>query len=242
MPEDLDAGFFLVGSPQYESLSSERPPAGFLWLYQIRLRGKKSYVGQTRHSVGHRLRQHRKSSSLCPRIRSALKSCPDDAIEVRLLGLFLKDLVGLAEQAAIAELQTLHPFGYNLTTGGETYSLSAESIEKIAAASRGRKASPEQRRRMSEARRGRKFGPRPRDVVEKIRLKNLGKKRSAEHRAAMSQQRRGKPMAEATKKKISAALTGVPKSAAHCVSFSRGWEKRRAAKLARAIPKETTDE
>ena len=220
--------YCVVGSEDYAERFSSSPPDGFYFLYEIRIRKEKSYVGVTKKSVAHRLAVHRRRGSKCPRLRSALAGCVDSDIEVRILGVFLYELISLAEELAIRELSTLHPLGYNLTTGGFTYNLTEESIGRIAASRRGKPLSAEHRAAISVARAGKKFGKRSAAIVEKVRLSNTGKKRSPEVCAAMSLSRKGRKLSEGQKKKISEALTGKKKSEEHIASFKRAWEKRRA--------------
>jgi hypothetical protein len=70
---------------------------------------------------------------------------------------------------------------------------------------KGKKASGEARRKMSEARRGKKFGPRSEETKRKMSEASKGRKKSSEHCATLSRVRTGKklkPHSDETKRKI----------------------------------------
>jgi group I intron endonuclease len=124
---------------------------------------------------------------------------------------------GLDEQTALTvevdEIKRLRELGFklaNLTDGGDGisgYRHSKEAKEKMSLSQKGRPApnkgvtpSDEARKRMSQAKLGRKLTP---EHCAKLRIK------------------RNKPLSEDTKAKISAALTGKPLSEEHIAKFSK---------------------
>lgn len=95
----------------------------------------KSYVGQTTNSLYKRFNQHCLKSSRCKYIKNAifLHGRSNFSIEVLIKIKYsnerdLKKLLNENEKKFIEELNTLHPNGYNLTTGGNSPKMSEESI------------------------------------------------------------------------------------------------------------------
>ena len=105
--------------------------------------------------------------------------------------------------------------GYNMATGGnrhDGFELSAESRRKISEAKKGRKFSAETCKKISESQRGRKFSAescRKMSAAKKGNSWNKGKKCSAETRRKISESLKGKPSgnkcSEETRRKISNA-------------------------------------
>ena len=99
----------------------------------------------------------------------------------------------------------------NVTTGGmgvPGWTMPQEIRDKISAANKGQKRTPETRKKMSESFKGRKLSP---EHVERIRVMNTGRKASNETKAKMSAARIGKKRPEHGPK-VRAALTGVKHS------------------------------
>ena len=120
------------------------------------------------------------------------------------------------EIAYIQKFDTVSPNGYNLTHGGEGWSMCEEVRRKMSESKKGKKPSVETRRKISESLRGKYLG--------KDRGKNLGRKHTAETRRKMSEAERtytagsgptsGRKHSEETKRKIAA-------------SVKQKWSKRR---------------
>lgn len=127
---------------------------GRVYLVRCSITGK-LYVGQTRQPIRSRLQQHvchperraltsRLAADIATHGRAAfaielLQECPDQAS------------LDVAEAAWVDRLKTQHPRGYNVREGGLRGSLAPETRLKIAA----RVISPETRRRLADAARGR---------------------------------------------------------------------------------------
>jgi len=223
---------FTFGTPDRSCLL-KAPPSGWGYLYLIEFPNGKSYVGITRKSIRKRVMQHSKASTKSV-LHRAIMAHGESNVRVKAIGLFLWELLGLAEAAAISEHKTLSPSGYNFTSGGEGgYEIATEvrakmSIiararssrppipqhvrDKISEANRGKLRSEEVRRRMSEAQKKRVLSP---EAKENIRRAHLGTTHTPEVRARMSALRKGATMPEDTKKKISAALMGRKLSESH---------------------------
>lgn len=142
----------------------------------------KKYVGQTRN-LWARLASHRlaKSETLISR---SVKKYGWDAFLVEIECLCRHDELDKKEQKLIRELNTIHPFGFNLNGGGGSAGLLSESSrEKISRALKGRKTSDATRRRLSESHLGITHSQ---EAKIKMSSSHTGKKRSKEAREAMS--------------------------------------------------------
>jgi hypothetical protein len=129
------------------------------------------------------------------------------------------------ERALIASYGTMHPNGYNLSTGGFVPVMSPEARRKISIATKGRRYSAEQRAALSIALTGRRMPPVSSATREKLRRAKLGTTHSPESCAKISTSKRGIP---ATHPKMLAGL-------------ARGHELNRR-KIAEMYPGLTTEE
>ena len=94
----------------------------------------KQYVGQTRYSVARRWQRHKhlaETGSMCA-LHCAIRKYGTVVFEVEQID-FAETLEELNEKEAcyILQLKTLAPSGYNLTTGGDGFEFSAETIAKM---------------------------------------------------------------------------------------------------------------
>lgn len=103
---------------------------------------KKCYIGQTIHSIEHRLKKHKEKSK---RFKSALYSAFDkygfDKFYTESLkeGGFTREELNKLEIDYIKKYKTLSPNGYNLQGGGGSSSISEETKAKMSKIMRGRK-------------------------------------------------------------------------------------------------------
>lgn len=181
----------------------------------------KVYIGISIHEPEKsRIRDH-----LCGRgnrlVAQAIKKYGKDAftyeiLEANVFDEFLPDL----EVAYIANYNTVHPHGYNLTSGGDHATHSAETRRKISEAMSGEKnpnfgkpMSDEQRKKISESMIGQKRKPLSAETRRKISESNKGKTMSAEVRRKMSEAQKGKSLSVETRRKISEAREGEKNSA-----------------------------
>jgi|GEM_PF-3615339 len=214
------------------------------------------YVGKTTASLADRLDRHLWAARrgmrqyVCNWIRSA-------GYQVSIVQLeSLAEGAGLdqAEQRWIAAFRDAGARLTNIRAGGEGgggFALTQEQRAKIAAANRRRFADPAARERIAEANRTRERvrGWKHSDLAkDKCRAANAGKPKSLAGRAAMSaaakrrlqnpEQRQqaicrvvrpGVPLSAETKRKISVASKGRPKSAETRARMKAAWVLRRAS-------------
>lgn len=139
------------------------------------------YVGQTTSDLADRWSTHCSESSRCSALRDAITAHGADSfsLETLFMAESLEELCS-KEREFIIDLNTLHPNGYNLNTGGTRPVFSEESKRKMS-------ESASKRRPISEKTRSKL---RSRMVGEKNH--NFGKKFSEEHRRKLSLARIGK--------------------------------------------------
>ena len=182
-----------------------KPFAGEIYVHTNTVNGK-SYVGQTTRSMSARWGKHLTAARLphhpgySALIAKAIRKYGADIFEHQVLSIArsAQELDNL-EKVWIILLQTKQPLGYNITTGGSTW-----TPERLARMStRKREFSLEGRAALVRNGQSRKGCKQSREAVEKVaalnrgRIKSpeecaklaaaqLGKKRSPEMRAAMS--------------------------------------------------------
>lgn len=200
-----------------------------VYLITNTVNGKK-YVGQSIRPPAQRLASHRwTANSEKGRNRQAISR----AIHKYGWGSFTAEVLQFcASQSELNDAEThwvghhncMVPFGYNLTSGGGNFGKqSVETIEKRAAAHRGRKCSEETKARMSKAAMG------------------IGKgvPHSTEHKMKNAAAQTGRTHTEESKRKMSASKKGqkpvpsTPESRKKMSDAARNWwaEKKRADAL-----------
>lgn len=102
---------------------------------------------------------------------------------------------------------------------------SQETKEKISKSNRGKKRTEEERKKMSDAQKG-KIGSwngrtHSEESKQKMREKKLGNKASDETKKRMSESRKGQTRTQEQKKAYSIAMTGIPKKKYECPRCSR---------------------
>lgn len=181
---------------------------------------QKKYVGQTTKGALKRWDAHKKNAGKgrCFSQAIAKYGADDFTIEVVDWATNREDLDN-REVLWISTLNTMSPFGYNLTKGGKGasgYKLSSEARAKMSARLKGKSKSASHAANISKA--------------------LTGKKKSAE---AISKTRRtGSSHSNETKRKMSASRKGKPKSAEHRLKIGlSGKGKHSAPRSASAIEK-----
>lgn len=149
----------------------------------------KQYVGISAN-LPQRLRQHRHSGSGCWAIRSAIKKYGWDSFDVNVFANVPREVANTLEIALIVNLKTKRPNGYNLTDGGEGVSGHTWTLED--------------RKRMSETRRGKPMHPNTLAELSKY----WGSKPSDETKAKLSAKKKGVNFSEGHRKSISEARKG----------------------------------
>lgn len=115
------------------------------------------YVGQTINPINYRWNQHKKEASNCTYLSHAIKFYGESVFKVDIVAETdsIASLNALETQY-IHSLNTLAPFGYNLTTGGDNKSLSDVTKTRISQSSIGKRMSQAARQKMSINKRGSK--------------------------------------------------------------------------------------
>lgn len=148
----------------------------------------KSYIGIT-NNYNKRCSAH-KTTAGCKAFSAAITKYGWDSFthEILLCSLTIEE-ANMQEQQLILEHNTLSPNGYNLTTGGKVYQLSAETKARISAANQGKNLSEEHKQKISKALSGKQ---RPPGVRSKISEAHKGIKHSSESKLKMSESRTGR--------------------------------------------------
>lgn len=171
---------------------------GLLYLAKNKVNGK-GYIGCTRFNwLSTRQREHRSDALVYNSkmaFHCAIRKYGWESFEWSILfeGLDEEDLE-VYERAYIKKLDTQLPNGYNMTPGGEGranpigWKHSPETIEKLRQKALNR--SPEVRKAMSEAQKGKKYSPERR---AKCALGFLGKKHSEATKQILREKATGRP-------------------------------------------------
>ena len=141
----------------------------------------KQYVGQTMHSFDRRLKDHIKEKRNRP-FSNALRKYGKERFEFQQI-IYKRDDLNYWEKYFIEKLNTLHPGGYNHTTGGNNFTMSAAAVEKLKAV-----FTEEVRKKIADRTRGKKYALGCRHTPEQNANKSKrlkGHPRSPEVRAYM---------------------------------------------------------
>lgn len=159
---------------------------------------RKVYIGLTKDPAVRFSSHYRSRLSGKTRLKKSMKKYGIENFEMTVLEEHdTKEAVKAAEIRLIAEYDTQNPDkGYNMTSGGDGCpDLSEDAKEKMRAAKRGRRASPETRLKMSKAQKGRIMSPEHCKNLSIARLKTLAEKGphrvSEETRSRISEASRG---------------------------------------------------
>lgn len=178
---------------EYKQYEEDENVYGFIYMWENTVNGKK-YVGQTiRKRLDRREYEH---------IRSNIRVI-DKAIQKYGENKFVRSIIDVAysldelnekEQYWIAHYNTFNGYGYNCTTGGESFEMSEETKKKIGKANKGRKYTEEQRKKLSEARKGRTSPMKGRKQSDEAKMKvskaSKGRKHSDKAKRKMSENRK----------------------------------------------------
>lgn len=156
------------------------------------------YVGQS-IDVDRRIREHSAGHQGTGLLCKAIKKHGKDAFEFTVIELCEQRNLNAAEVKWIAELRTIHPNGFNLTTGGYEYVFTDEVRARMSASKLGIPKSAEWRAKMSE---------RQRQLGNVDRLRRMSMNQSDATRAKIAAAHRGKKVSAETKARISAGKLG----------------------------------
>lgn len=179
---------------------------GIIYVAENTVNGKR-YVGQTIRKFEERQAHHKKDSEVCDfKFYRAIRKYGWDNFNWAVIveGVESVESLNSLEQYWIKELDTFKN-GYNSTTGGEGYIVSAETKKKMSESQKGKHLSEEHRKKISESRKGKHFSE---ETKKKISESRKGRHFSEETRRKLSESHKGKQFSEETKKKISERLKG----------------------------------
>lgn len=153
----------------------------------------KSYIGQTTQSIHLRIKRHCTSEG-CPLIYRAICKYGIENFTIEILE---EDVVSLEELNKkeiqyIEVYKTLHPYGYNLQSGGLNYKMSQETRDKLSKINTGKKLSQEHKNKIGNSLKGRKMSA---SSVNK-RIKSMeGYKHSEETKNKIGHKNKGRKSA-----------------------------------------------
>lgn len=146
----------------------------------------KQYIGQTKLTMEERWALHltdasRRGKGRCEALRRAVHKHGADAFTHEILDVVTTQVgANIAERLWIEKRGTLAPGGYNLTTGGDVFAFSEETLKRMSDSARKRWAAvtPERRaetgRKMSESARKRAASMTPEERADSTRAARKG--------------------------------------------------------------------
>ena len=190
------------------------------------------YIGQTRNPLEKRKAQHESDAvrnSPCY-FHRALLHYGFGCFEWRVLWKAdAQNELDSLEQDFIGAYNTVSPFGYNLTAGGERCEYSDTTKKKISDGLIRYWQSPASAKQRELAKR-----PKTESTRAKIARSHLGRSPSQEHRARLSAANTGKALTAAHKEKLSKSLRGRVVTPEHRAKLSAALKGRLPTKEARA--------
>lgn len=182
----------------------------------------RQYVGQSIDIVA-RLRSHASGRSGDGFLRNAIEKYGWQAFETKVLHECRRDQLNQQEQLWIEALGTLHPNGFNLTTGGAQAFKFSEAARLAISAGTKRGLTPEVIARRAQSLRGVPKSAAHKQAISSAarnhenleRLRSLASNQSPDTRERIAASKRGKPLSPQHRAKISETrrargLGGVP--------------------------------
>lgn len=138
------------------------------------------YIGFTSQTIKIRFEQHTNRKN-CIKLRNALNKYGKENFIIELIKNFEdRDEALDYENKIIKELNTLHPFGYNLTEGGRSPKMSDETKLKMSKShigiKKGQVLSQETKNKMSQTRIERKLRPSKESIIKGLNTRKLNNK------------------------------------------------------------------
>lgn len=188
-------------------------------LYRLTSPSNKQYIGIAKNGVNYRFSVHvsESKSGSTTALHKAIRKYGANAFKKEVLVVSNYDYIKELEIKVIKAFNTLSPYGYNLTIGGDGtvgYQHTDETKEKISSLTKIRMADPKNRQHLSDLNTGKKLSE---ETKQKIASSSLGKKpmlgknHSDEAKEKISKsligniRTKGKPLSEEHKKKLSLA-------------------------------------
>jgi group I intron endonuclease len=189
----------------------------------------KLYIGQTKHSLKTRFKEHCYPSSKCTHLSNSIKKYGRDNFKIeQILRADSEEQLNSREKFCIRIYDTLHPNGYNLTNGGHNGSHSLITREKLRQLNIGKKASSETITKLSQKSKGENNGMFGRKQNKETRKKISDKLISMK----LVSPRKGKfgiyKHTEESKAKISKATKGKPNLKNKGLKRTDEFKKRRS--------------
>lgn len=193
-------------------------------VYKLDFASGRSYIGITIRPLRVRISQHRteaKSGKHQFAVHRAWAKYGEPIITVitEADGEELND----AERQAIRQFNTLAPFGYNLSIGGDMPDVSNETRQKISKVHKGKNKSDEHKTKIGAAHKGRKFSE---ETLEKMR--QAQRARDPATRKNLGDFWKGKTQSEEHKQKRAATHIGKKRSAEARSNMSAGRKSKHA--------------
>jgi len=168
----------------------------------------KIYVGYTGKTAEERFKAHLLNARWRKRtaLYDAIRTYGNDSFSVELLVECETHEQACAKEIKfIAELNSMLPNGYNMTSGGDGVPVPIEVHKEAGRRKLG--VITEKQRAHFNSRRGIKHSP---EHIAKVAAKHLGSKRSEETRRRMSEAQKGRTNSEEARQKMSKAMKGRP--------------------------------
>lgn len=184
------------------------PPKGYGYIYHIASPYGQSYIGQTTHAVQKRFAQHRCSRRGCRALQEAFIQHGTESFTLHILACVPIRSLNRCEQEAIRDLNTLHPNGYNLTSGGHgNHEISA--ITRI---------------RLSEAHKGQKLDA---TRAEALHATRRGKHHTSETRALIAKASKRYASMPEVRQRTSRRFKGKKLTVEHVAKLKLAWVRRK---------------
>lgn len=154
------------------------------------------YIGFTSKTLEVRFEQHTNRKN-CIKLKNALNKYGKENFTIELIEEFNdRDTALDFENQKIREMNTLHPFGYNLTEGGRSPKMSEETKLKMSKShkglQKGRVFSDEHKRKISETRIRKGIKPSSESIAKMLETKRIrGIKYPKEYGEAISARQKG---------------------------------------------------
>lgn len=203
----------------------------------------KRYVGQS-IDIDHRWREHAKGRTGSGVLAHAIRKYGWPAFAASILERCDRDELDAAEKRWIETLETLHPAGYNLTTGGQKYKFTDSARAHISERTRA-VMTPEWCANRARSQRGipksadwcEQMSVRQKSPENVARITAMARNQSKETREKIAAAHRGKTLSAETRAKVSASKTGkklppqTPEDRAKkSIAAKARWARERVAK------------